>query len=373
MKEVTDSLSETIRTKVQDSEKRQHTSGRESQGLENLDQLIRGKRVLELQTFDFRAEILEVIFSDYCAKIDKKNEKYIVDYVCQGIGDKKCNVLKKTAFGKMRALGFANVEGKKENETDFDYDSSNASSYVFAKSILKQYNNGKICRKTAYGAKIQSQGIWLSGDTMNSWATTLNKFFKEYWEDYFDGSFPGEGDLLWEYLSRGENYEYGKLKKTLPLYITDFLEVVYTIGNFIPVPDGLNTGRNSILSDYWDLTLLAIYNYLTNDREHKLFKDHTSLWGLLDGNKEWLNPVEQEGIKAWNNFVVRNYIQSFVTEPINGNYGEPLPLWEEHFNLDTEGYSLPDKEQHFKQFFENARERILQRGWLIANALIENE
>lgn len=330
-----------------------------------IKELIKNESVMTLLLFDIQEDTLHVVDQD-ADELMQKEKRYYDERSefrkCYESIKRHNNIIQTTAFSKVWSYRF-----------HYDEDSSLISMYIYYNTVLGKDDSCKLSSTTDYKYLISCKDITFRGDTMNSWATTLNKFFKEYWEDYFDGSFPGEGDLLWEYLSRGENYEYGKLKKTLPLYITDFLEVVYTIGNFIPAPDGFNTGRNSILSDYWDLTLLAIYNYLTNDREHKLFKDHTPLWGLLDGNKEWLNPDEQEGIKAWNNFVVRNYIQSFVTEPINGNYGEPLPLWEEHFNLDTEGYSLPSKEQHFKQFFENARERILQRGWLIANALIENE
>ncbi len=74
------------------------------------------------------------------------------------------------------------------------------------------------------------------GDTMNSWLTTLNAFFNKRGYQYL--LVPGffEAHLL-------------------PEYITNFMTIVYTIGNFFPLPWALNQPRSKSVKDYWDLAL----------------------------------------------------------------------------------------------------------------------
>lgn len=363
MGKVTGSLAETIRKTVEASERRQAISDRESKGFEKFDQLIKGNNILELQKFDFREEILEVIYENNIKKA--KDTMFVSEF--KEIN--KNNVIQKTAFGKKWAVR-KTVDEDKDKE-DFDYDSSYLSAYVFSKTILRQCNCEFIYRKKAYTLKIQCQEIWLSGDTMNSWATTLEKFLGEYGEDYFEGDVPRKGIALWEYLSNGENYKDEKLKKPLPTYITDFLDVVYTIGNFIPVPfveankEFNRPRKNNSTQDYWDLALKVIYEW---------YKGNTvleKLVGKKEGNIElcaqWLD-LFGDGIDGWNEFVERNYMQPFVKELEDGNCGEPLELWDGHFN----GEILPNEEWQFEQFFVNAKVRILRRGKLIAEALIKN-
>lgn len=71
---------------------------------------------------------------------------------------------------------------------------------------------------------------------MNSWLTTLNAFFNKRGYQYL--LVPGffEAHLL-------------------PEYITNFMTIVYTIGNFFPLPWALNQPRSKSVKDYWDLAL----------------------------------------------------------------------------------------------------------------------
>lgn len=368
MTKVTGSLDKTIEEKLKDSEKRQGLSDRESKGFKKFDQLIEGNNILELQKFDFREEILEVIYENNIKKV--KDTMFVSEF--KEIN--KNNVIQKTAFGKKWAVG---------DKEDFDYDSSYLSTYVFSKTILRQCNCESIDRKETYTVQIQCQEIGLSGDTMNSWATTLEKFLGEYGKDYFEGDVPREGNKLWGYLSDGENYKYGKLKKPLPSYITDFLDVVYTIGNFVPVPfvktnKEFNRPRNSnSTKDYWDLALKVIYEWYKGDTE-KQRKNQIleKLVGKKEGNIElcaqWLD-LFGDGIDGWNEFIERNYMQPFVKDLGEKKYGEPWELWDGHFDaVAIKEKPHPKNEKQFKQFFVNARERILARGWLIAEALINN-
>lgn len=380
-KEISDSLCGQLKEIVGDPKE-----NRESQGLKKIDDLITEKNILELQKFDFRDEILEVVFykgcvllkkddcnKDYINKKVKKKEvykNYIAEYVSEKIGDKKCNVMKKTAFGKKWP-----TNEDKEKKLDYDYDSSSLSTYVFCKTIIPKHltnPNTKCSVDKNYVIELQksdeetndsnkSYDFKLRGDTMNSWATTLKKFLGEYGKDYFEGDVPREGIALWEYLSNEENYKYGKLKKPLPLYITDFLDVVYTIGNFIPLPQN----RSNLYCDYWDLFLAGVYNYFHSEKVINIEE-------LSDIYINWLKNCYEEGENGWNEFVERNYMQPFVKDLGDKKYGEPWELWDGHFDGAANKKLHPKKEEQFKQFFVNARERILARGWLIAEALINN-
>ena len=141
-------------------------------------------------------------------------------------------------------------------------------------------------------------GIYYRGDTMNSWQTTLVEFFR-----CFGGGYNGYLKHLtinnrnknkwripqqhpakdWvDFRSDPENY-----KHPLESYIINFMDVVYTIGNFLPVPlvPRFNAKRASLTNDYWDLTLLAIYyHYIGEDKRNS------------DG---WQDLFRYEGVRRW--------------------------------------------------------------------------
>ena len=149
-------------------------------------------------------------------------------------------------------------------------------------------------------------------------------------------------------------------KRVSPLYHGVY-GVVYTIGNFIPVPfkDDLNRRRYSLCKDYWDLTLLAIYRHYEQNDE-----GNSNGWsGLLsrEGVKCWLS-----GYGSWDAFVEGNFLQDFGDEKTKNGYGMPKPLWTGHF--DNPG--LP-KEGKFEEFFTNAAAWIMARGKRIAIALAD--
>ena len=148
----------------------------------------------------------------------------------------------------------------------------------------------------------------------------------------------------------------------LPPYITKFLECVYTIGNFIPVPlvPNFNTCRSGLCRDYWDLTLLAIYRHYEKNGEEK-----SEAWQELlsrEGVRHWL-----DGYGSWDAFVEHNFLQDFVHKE-RVPYGKPKPLWRGH--LDDEAKVMP-KEDQFEDFFTTATNWITARGKKIAGALVE--
>lgn len=151
----------------------------------------------------------------------------------------------------------------------------------------------------------------------------------------------------------------------MPPYIEEFIKVVYTIGNFIPVPysPDFNTGRSKPTEDYWDLTLKAIHDHYMGNSEKQTWL--SELLGKGENISNWPYGKGQEG---WNNFVRSNFMEPFVKK--NGdNFGEPYELWDGHFN----GKKCPQKEPQFEQFFVNAKVRIRERGKLIAEKLIDNQ
>ncbi len=316
----------------------------------------------ELPYFDVREAVLREVADDAGSLAEKEacSEKkaavlwkeFKPDYeLYQSTG----NLVLKTAIGKKWA---------QKSRYDFDYDNSLLPSYVFCKTVLggKQpeirYINGYECKILCAG------GDLYRGDTMNSWATTLREFFSRFnKEKRYLEYLPESRESIWKALITPENY-----RNPLPAYITEFMKVVYTIGNFTPIPWGLNGPRGlGNTEDYWDLALLCFYNWY-------LSRDDESLKKLLQNREEavsccknWLDGFGT-GKTGWNRFVHENFMAPFVDGPDEDGFGKPKELWEGHF----EGNVKPGKQEEFMQFFVNAKERILERGKLISEAFAEN-
>lgn len=242
---------------------------------------------------------------------------------------------------------------------DFDYDDSLLSSYIFWKTLFPKQGN-PIEPKNGLEYKLVIDGAEYRGDTMNSWYTTVNEFVRKYGDHYvleWNGRCIPSGHSTWEeFLSKPENY-----RRAFPSYIQEFLEAVYTIGNFVLVPmapgGGFNTKRSGTYRDYWDLTLRGIYHYYEGEECPALFQEKET--------KAWL-----DSFKNWDVFVEKNFMQPFVKDLGEGHYGEPRELWDGHF--DRGASAMPQNEEEFEQFFVSARTCILERGKLIAGKLKEN-
>ena len=148
----------------------------------------------------------------------------------------------------------------------------------------------------------------------------------------------------------------------------NFLNACYTLGNFLPIPPQFQPRGTSSLKDYWDLTLVCIYNYYMQkghpvDMEefhHPIIgKPYTLEWMVGAKNlaqcEKWLS-----FFPSWKDFVEKNFLESFVED----SYGPPKPLWERHFI----GPVLPEEGQ-FQDFFTNAANWIEKRGKAMADAL----
>lgn len=206
-----------------------------------------------------------------------------------------------------------------------------------------------------------------SGDTMNSANTTIAEVLKrsadqlEMNDACRKARWNANQKSLWLY------YYNKKGVKRLLTSAKQFLKVAYAIGNFIPCPAGCNGPRGAgPTKDYWDLALLAIYQYFTENREEGIKKM------LKKQEKEtrryiaWLNTFG-----GWDQFVVANYMQDFVKpagSANNGVFGEPKELWGEHFGGPVE----PAPEQ-IEEFFTRAAQCIEARSKRMVEALRDSK
>lgn len=307
-----------------------------------LKELLNGQA---LETFDVRAHVFAQVEED-SRHSKNKNWKRIQEFECdksvydnyQGPNE----LLIKTAIGKKWACTF-----------NYDYDAALISNLVYQKVFLPAGVIKPLGSIEKYEYVITCDDRCFRGDTMNSWAWTLNKFVRTMGEEYVCG---------WNEEARSNPQNY---KKEFPSYITEFMKVVYTVGNFIPVPHtpNFNTGRSKLCHDYWDLTLLEIYRY---------YKE-----GIEGASNGWKELFSQDGVEhwlksfgSWPNFVKINCMQAFVEE----NCGKPLPLWTGHFESSQD---LPQNKINkegktdFEEFFVNATQRIKERSEEIAKKLRE--
>lgn len=252
--------------------------------------------------------------------------------------DPKTNIIVKTAIGKKWA---------QTDKLDFDYDASLFASCVYWLAMFQDRSATLVPLKNGNEYTITCDRICYRGDTMNSWVTTVGIYFGvgNKWRKFLDNTYFD--------------------KKYLPEYITEFMNAVYTLGNFFPLPRALNTPRSSSAKDYWDLALLAIYQYYKNTEDEAYepeFKKCTWEWVFGTRNEEtcikWLG-----SFNGWHHFVEQNFLQDFVHEDKeNGGYGRPKELWKGHFD----GEVLPMESDEFSEFFTNASAWILARGARIA-------
>lgn len=257
--------------------------------------------------------------------------------------DPKTNIVVKTAIGKKWAI----------DALDFDYDASLFANCVYWLAMFpdKAPSSIKLISRNEYSFTFDEENEY-RGDTMNSWVTTVSIYFGvgNKWRKFLDNTYFD--------------------KKYLPECITEFMNVVYTIGNFCPVPAGVNGARGMSQShDYWDLALLCIYNYyMKNDCKYTLEwlldNKKRGLEARIERCKTWLDGLDKSS-GDWNHFVEQNFLQDFVNRKDDGSYSLPKELWKGHFS----GKVLPGENEEFSEFFTNASARILARGVRIALAV----
>lgn len=234
--------------------------------------------------------------------------------------------------------------------------------------------------KLAHSTILKADGS-IQGETLNSAATTLNKYY-EFLESELDGCLEktetehykreimitekgtpqpiSKKFILSKYLVEKDSSIIKELLKSESL--EDFLKHYHTLGNFMPVPRDCNGPRGcSEVKDYWDLTLLHIYNYYkmkSSNAEINVIEEIKKIIGDDANNvahyKEWL-----DSFSTWHNFVEENYLEAFVDEKEKDYY--PLELWEGHFSSEV----LPQDKKQCEEYFSNAKSRISWRSWHI--------
>ncbi|MGN0435422.1 MAG: hypothetical protein ACI4D8_02195, partial [Wujia sp.] len=216
-------------------------------------------------------------------------------------------------------------------------------------------------------------GLSYRGDTMNSVATTNRAYYWEHKEMH--GS-----DFVWP-------------KEALKL-----MDVYHTPGNFMVLPYrngfSINQARGTgNAKDYFDLFLLAIYNYFLEmngeSGDYKVSLDYVLKYDrrLVMFIKDYLRPFIEEDrcrfseydcqfiddiadtnmlisniIPGWEAFVEENLLQDFVKSNEFGHYGIPKELWKNHFTTYEKCYGLPYREEQFMEFWNNAAEWIQERS-----------
>lgn len=219
-----------------------------------------------------------------------------------------------------------------------------------------EYNKAKM--KFQIGNTKKHEFVY-RGDVMNSYIGTINEYKRKFGDD-------------------------------LPDNAIELLRFVHTVGNLTPVPfakkgEDFNSPRgfnNKKINDYWDLTLLAIYNWFhKKNGKTPMYKleliDVVKTDAAVAMCEKWLSNFKDEnGNYSWDEFVKQNFMEAFVEyenelpwEESTQNYGMPKELWEGHFET-FEQYARPVTKEQFIQFFDNARRWIWVRGHKIAREII---
>ena len=221
-----------------------------------------------------------------------------------------------------------------------------------------------------YRLELQS-GAEVRGDTMTSFHTSFKEYLKLFHSDLLDekGQIPRA-----EWLNASaETHDWTRYaKKLIGMDKLDlipemqrFIEVYHTIGNLTPVPENFNVERSNFgRYDYWDLTLLAIYHWYC--KSSQLYIDDVELSGrdllykMFRGNKTSIQKTEQWLVQfpTWNEFVVKNYFQDFVSKDDQSNYSEPIMFWEGH-SFDR---PIPELKEDMLLFLSNVTKMITARG-----------
>lgn len=206
------------------------------------------------------------------------------------------------------------------------------------------------------------------GDTMNSYATVTRNYIRSHYQNETMYMPNRKGHLKWEY--RNVSYQnpfevaildhYKDIERLLPNYIKDFLEVVHTIGNILPVPkDCFNVPRNKFTNDYWDITLEGIYQ---NKFEKIIGPSTRARWSRkenVEASRKWF-----QNYGNWRAFVEKTYMQDFVDENL-----VPILLCKKKKNRHS--VWIPTDEIEYENFYTNVKAMISKRGKFLASKLKE--
>lgn len=274
----------------------------------------------------------------------------------------------------------------RNNDIDYDADASIEANIIYEKlfSFVNRVDKKVIRpqmdnygRYNRYGLKFElgepncTGGLSYRGDTMNSVATTNRGYYWLHKEQ--------QGKFVW------------------PEEAIRLMEVYHTPGNFMVLPyrEGfsINQARGTgDTRDYFDLYLLAIYNFFLEAAGRQSIYE-VSLDFVLKYNRslvtfmtQFLTPFIEEDkcrfsekdcqliddiadtsmlisnvLPGWEAFIEDNFLQDFVKLNEYGHYGEPKELWKGHFVTYNKCHGKPYKEKQYFEFWTNAAEWIQRR------------
>lgn len=333
---------------------------------------LRNEKIIDIATYDIKSDYLEEIVSSANKKMEKAGLRTIESSLVLSDLEKICSY--------------------RISDTIIDCDVA-LRSHVIYFLAFDIANNTLIKNQSGFKFKLvkPGSGFDIAGDTMNSFSTTVRRYFRKnnqneeiYNEERYK---EGKRELKNQYSEAGgknywevcilDNHKY--FEGISPQSLLKFAALYHSVGNLIPVPfDAFNAPRgwnNPTINDYWDLTLVAIYNWYMSASNKNAYGRY-SLIDVVKTDKnvcvceKWLESfMDTKNNPSWNVFVEANFLQDFVNN-YNGEYTYPKDLWNGHI-LNEKKKSNPDTNTDFDSFFSNSSEWILERGLRIGVAVKE--
>lgn len=270
---------------------------------------------------------------------------------------------------------------------DIDCDSSKLAVKIYERAF-EFLNNAKIelqvNKKVKYEIKINQV---YRGETLNSFYNPLFSYLSlnieklnVNWGLYVTDQKYLRSHKFTQYVepTKWASYllkKYRENKEEIEKELIKFARLTQTMGNFMPVPLYFNQGRVVKTSDYWDLTLLGIYNYYLSGKSSEFLKTFlsdikrnqeivTEQSIVISYCEKWL-----ANFKTWNNFVIANYLHDFVSGNEEIGFGKPIMYWDMHSYEKKD----PKNKEDISQFIKKVNFMISNRGRRILFALINKK
>ena len=175
--------------------------------------------------------------------------------------------------------------------TNFDCDSTDVVKEVLLELLNPNVDSIRYDKKRGFTVNNE---IKLETDTINSFATTFNKFMRSTLESYIEPSWVDNYMKKYNlskpqefyrdiYFLENINSWYEQMKdsdKEIFNQLKRLSVYAHTIGNFILVPKGYNKERYSETKDYWDLTLIDLKKNISKDRNFEWYTKNYHLFDL---------------------------------------------------------------------------------------------
>lgn len=217
----------------------------------------------------------------------------------------------------------------------FDCDNSNTTCELTRKIYELLWNWGREGENKASRPLKSFQDNKFGGDTMNSFATTFNKYIKMKTEKLEVVSTKNIADMFFK---KGVRFWEKEMGTKFWNSWNRFARNTHCIGNFVLVPYYFNGYRNGSTKDYWDLSLVLLRDKKKND-----------IWKFL--GKYPVNWDKADFKKYINLFFLWDYVDC------GGGGIEPKRLF-----VRKENEILPQEDKEFEEFLDNVNRRIERRS-----------